>query len=193
MKSDPMSKLSASLVVLLMALSALVIVPAGFEGQSSSAKNIYVPVLSGGSPVTNANVNLTDVHTGAVIAANYMSSKAAYAVEGAPSGYYRVDVIQEDYYDKLDASEFRFDATSNYTTSVVQLTAFPTKQYVWNITVRDPANYIVVGALVGLYDPIAKEFVAKATTNEFGYAGVSMFSSPVLGDVDLVIVKKGFE
>jgi PKD repeat protein len=193
MKSDPMSKLSASLVVLLMALSALVIVPAGFEGQSSSTKNIYVPVLSGGSPVTNANVNLTDVHTGAVIAANYKPSKAAYAVEGAPSGYYRVDVVQEDYYDKLDASEFRFDATSNYTTSVVQLTSFPTKQWVWNITVRDPTNYIIVGALVGFYDPIAKEFVAKGTTNEFGYAGVSMFNSAVLGDVDLVIVKKGFE
>jgi hypothetical protein len=194
MKSDPMSKLSASIVVLLMALSALVIVPAGYEGQSSSAKNIYVPVLSGGSPVTNANVNLTDVHTGAVIAADYMPSKAAYAVEGAPSGYYRVSVTHDDYYDKLDATpEFRFDATSNYTTSVVQLTAFPTKQYVWNITVRDPANYIVVDALVGFYDPIAKEFVAKGTTNELGYAAVSMFSSPVLGDVDLVIVKKRFE
>jgi len=193
MKSDPMSKLSASLVVLLMALSALVIVPAGYEGQSSSAKNIYVPVLSGGSPVMYADVNLTDVHTGAVIAANYMPSKAAYAVEGAPSGYYRVDVTHDDYYDKLDTSEFRFDATSNYTTSAVQLTAFPTKQYVWNITVRDPTNFIVVGALVGLYDPIAKEFVAKGITNELGYAAVSMFSSPVLGDVDLVIVKKRFE
>ena len=194
MKSDPMSKLSASVVVLLMALSAMVFVPAGYEGQSSSAKNIYVPVLSGGSPVTNANVNLTDVHTGAVIAADYMPSKAAYAVEGAPSGYYRVSVTHNDYYDKLDATaQFRFEGTSNYTTSVVQLTAFPTKQYVWNITVRDPANYIVVGALVGFYDPIAKEFVAKGTTNEFGYAAVSMFSSPVLGDVDLVIVKKTFE
>lgn len=193
MKSDPMSKLSASVVVLLMALSALVIVPAGYEGQSSSAKNIYVPVLSGGSPVTNADVNLTDVHTGAVIAANYMPSKAAYAVEGAPSGYYRVSVTHDDYFDKLDATpEFRFDATSNYTTSVVQLTAFPTKQYVWNITVRDP-TLLVVGALVGLYDPIAKEFVAKGTTNQLGYAAVSMFSSPVLGDVDLVIVKRGFE
>jgi hypothetical protein len=123
-----------------------------------------------------------------------MPSKAAYAVEGAPSGYYRVSVTHDDYYDKLDATpQFRFDATSNYTTSVVQLTAFPTKQYVWNITVRDPANYIVVGALVGLYDPIAKEFVAKGTTNQLGYAAVSMFSSPVLGDVDLVIVKKRFE
>ncbi len=193
MKSDPMSKLSASLVVLLMALSAMVIVPAGIEGQSSSAKNIYVPVLSGGSPVTNAYVNLTDVHTGAVIAADYMPSKAAYAVEGAPSGYFRVDVTHSDYYDKLDASEFRFDATSNYTTSVVQLTGFPTKQYVWNITVRDPANLIVVGALVGFYDPIAKEFVAKGTTNELGWASVSMFRTTVLGDVDLVIVKKGFE
>jgi len=193
MKSDPMSKLSASLAVLLMALSALVIVPAGFEGQSSSAKNIYVPVLSGGSPVTNADVNLTDVHTGAVIAANYMPSKAAYAVQNAPSGYYRVSVTHDDYFDKLDATpEFRFDATSNYTTSVVQLTAFPTKQYVWNITVRDP-TLLVVGALVGLYDPIAKEFVAKGTTNQLGFAAVSMFSSPVLGDVDLVIVKRGFE
>ena len=194
MKSDPMSKLSASVVVLLMALSAMVIVPAGFEGQSSSAKNIYVPVLSGGSPVTNAYVNLTDVHTGAVVAANYMPSKAAYAVEGAPSGYYRVSVTHDDYYDKPDATtQFRFDATSNYTTSVVQLTAFPTKQYVWNITVRDPANLLVVGALVGFYDPIAKEFVAKGTTNELGYATVSMFSSTVSGDVDLVIVKRGFE
>jgi hypothetical protein len=193
MKSDPMSKLSASLVVLLMAMSALVIVPAGFEGQSSSTKNIYVPVLSGGSPVTDAYVNLTDVHTGAVIPAHYMSLKAAYAVEGAPSGYYRVDVTHGDYYDKLDASEFRFNATSNYTTSVVQLTSFPTKQWVWNITVRDPTNYIIVGALVGFYDPIAKEFVAKGTTNEFGYASVSMFNSAVLGDVDLVIVKRGYE
>jgi len=193
MKSDPMSKLSASLVVLLMALAALVIVPAGYEGQSSSAKNIYVPVLSGGSPVTNANVNLTDVHTGAVIAADYMPSKAAYAVQNAPSGYYRVDVTHDDYYDKLDTTEFRFDATGNYTTSAVQLTAFPTKQYVWNITVWNPASQKVVGALVGLYDPIAKEFVAKGITNEFGYATVSMFRSTVLGEFDLVIVKKTFE
>lgn len=194
MKSDPLSKLSASVVVLLMALSALVIVPAGLEGQSSSTKNIYVPVLSGGSPVTNAYVNLTDVHTGAVIAATYMPLKAAYAVEGAPSGYYRVSVIHDDYYDKLDATpEFRFDATSNYTTPVVQLTEFLTKQYVWNVSVLNPASQKVVGALVGFYDPILMEFVAKGTTNELGYAAVSMFSSPVLGDVDLVVVKKGYE
>ncbi|MCU0853166.1 MAG: PKD domain-containing protein [Thermoplasmata archaeon] len=194
MKSDAMSKLSASCIVLVMLLSALVIVPGSSESETTSTKNIYVPVLSGGLPVTTgAWVNLTEVHSGAVIPAQYKSEYTAYVVSGAPSGYYRVDVVANEYYDALSADEFRYDGQSDVTTDVVALQAFTYKEHTWNVTVRNPDNQIVQGALVGFYDPVSKEWVAKGVTNSLGYVSVAMFETAVLGDVDLVIVKSGYE
>jgi len=193
MKSDAMSKLSASCIVLVMLLSALVIVPGGSESETPSTKTIYVPVLSGGLPVTNAWVNLTEVHTGTVIAAQYSSTWTAYTVTNAPSGYYRVDVAHNDYYDALAADEFRYDGQSDVTTNEVTLLAFNDKEHTWNVTVRNPSNQIVQGALVGFYDPVSKEWVAKGVTNSLGYVSIAMFETAVLGDVDLVIVKSGYE
>lgn len=192
MKSDAMSKLSASFVVLVMALSALVFMPVGSDVQATSAANIYVPVVSSGSSVLGAKVNLTDVHTGAVTAATYSAFKPAYVVSNAPSGYYRVDVTHDDYYDRLGVAEFRFSALTNYTVTPVQLTAFPYKDHTWNVTVRDPSNRILTGALVGFYDPVNKEFVSKGYTNALGWVAVPMFTTAVLGDVELVIVRNGF-
>ncbi len=190
MKSDSMSKLSASFIVLVMALSALVFMPVGSEVQAASTTNIYVPVLSSsGFSLDDATVNLTDVHTGAVTAAVYDASKPAYVVSNAPSGYYRVDVTHANYYDSLGAAEFRFDAKSNYTVTPVYLTSFPTKSYYWNVTVRSPAGQLVQGAAVGFYDPVKREFVATGVTNALGWANVSMFGTAVLGDVYLVVLK----
>ena len=194
MKSDAMSKLSASCIVLVMLLSTLVIFPGSSESETTSTKNIYVPVLSGGLPVTTgAWVNLTEVHSGAVTAAQYQSEFTAYVVTGAPSGYYRVSVVANDYYDVLSADEFRYDGQSDVTTDVVALQAFGYKEHSWNVTVRNPDNQIVQGALVGFYDPVSKEWVAKGVTNSLGYVSVAMFETAVLGDVDLVIVKSGYE
>jgi len=192
MKRNRTSKLSASLIVLVMAMSALALLPPQSGGEPASTSNIYVPVLSGGFPVTDAWVNLTNVHTGAVTAAQYTPAKSAYAVNNAPSGYYRVDVAHPDYYDQLDAAEFRFDGFSNYTTALVQLTAFNDKVYTWNITVRNPSNNPVgSGVVVGFYDPINKEFVSRGVTNSASYVVLSMFQTAVVGDVYLVAVKSG--
>jgi len=193
-----MSKLSASLVVLVMAMSALILLPPESGGQPASTSNIYVPVLSGGFPVTDTDawVNLTNVHTGAVMAATYTASKSAYAVTNAPSGYYRVDVVDKNYkyYDQLGATEFRFDGFSNYTANLIQLTPFDYKGYVWNVTVRNPLNQPMgAGVTVGFYDPVNKEFVAKGVTNSLSYAQVSMFATSVVGDVYLVAIKPGYQ
>jgi len=194
MKRNRMSKLSASLVVLVMAMSALILLPPESGGQPASTSNIYVPVLSGGFPVIDAWVNLTNVHTGAVMAAQYTPSKSAYAVNSAPSGYYRVDVVHPNYYDQLSVAEFRFDGFSNYTTGLVQLTAFNYKEYTWNVTVRNPLNQPMgAGVAVGFYDPVNKEFVAKGVTNSASYVQVSMFATSVVGDVYLVAIKPGYQ
>lgn len=193
MKSDSTSKLSVSLIVLVIALSALVFVPVRSDVQAASTANIYVPVISSGSPVLGARVNLTDVHTGAVTAAVYSASKSAYVVSNAQSGYYRVDVTHDDYYDKLGVATFRFDGKSNYTVGPVQLTPLPYKDHKWNVTVRDPWGRVVVDALVGFYDPVNREFVSKGFTNALGWAEVPIFTTSSLGDIQLVVIKKGFE
>lgn len=198
MKRNRMSKLSASLIVLVMAMSALILLPPESGGQPASTSNIYVPVLSGGFPVTDVDawVNLTNVHTGAVMPATYTASKSAYVVANAPSGYYRVDVVDKNYkyYDQLGATEFRFDGFSNYTTGLIQLTAFSYKEHSWNVTVRNPLNQLMgAGVTVGFYDPVNKEFVSKGVTNALSYVELSMFETSVVGDVCLVAIKPGYQ
>ncbi len=194
MTNDYKSKLSASLIVLVLTLSAMGAFPLVGKSQAASTANIYVPVLYGGSPVTDAWVNLTDVHTGSLIAAQYTAAVNSYVVSGAQSGYYRLDVAHGDYYDQFAASEFRFDGTISYTTPSVYLDKFPDAQWQWNVSVRNPGGNKIVGATVGFYDPVASEFVAKGVTNSVGgWVVVDMFNSPVVGDYDLVVVAKGFE
>lgn len=197
MTGNRMSKLSASLMVLMMALVALAAVPGQSAAQTSSGVNIYVPVGSSGVAVSNAWVNLTDMHTGAVIAATFSSSSASYVVANAPSGYYRVDVVHPDYYDEYDAAQIRFEGFTNYTVNPpIQLTPFPFKAYQWNVTVRDSAtNRLVSGATVGFYDPDPedREFVDAATTNALGVALVDIFPTSLPGEVQLVVMKSMYE
>jgi hypothetical protein len=191
MRNDWTSKLSASFLALAVVLSALVFIPAVGEAQSASTANIYVPVTSDGSPVTDAMVDLTDVHTGSVIAAEYSWDRSAYVVSNAPAGYFRVDVTHDDYYDALDWSKFRFDGTTNHTVSPVTLGAFPYKEWEWNVSVKTPGGQKIVGATVGFYDSVNEEFVEKGVTNQAGgWVVLNMWTEP---SIELVVIARGFE
>ncbi|MCU0860107.1 MAG: hypothetical protein MUE55_05940 [Thermoplasmata archaeon] len=189
MKTDVKSKLSASLIVLVMAISALAVLPGSFAGADAGTNTIFVPVVSGGTPVTTGvTVTLTNVHTGEVITAPYSSTYGVYMATGAPSGFYRVDVVADGYYDEFAAEEFRFDGLSTYTVDSVILTEFAPMIYTWNVTVRDvTTNQKIVGADVMFYDPVMDEVVASEKTDSTGVASVEICSSPVLGDLDLVV------
>ena len=190
MSTNAMRKLSATFLVLVMALSALGYLPIVKVGQGAGTKNIYVPVFSNGSPVTDATVTLTDVHTGDVISADYSSARSSYVVTNAPSGYFRIDVTASDYYDALSADQLSYDGFTNYTVNPIELTAFPYKNYYWNVTVRDAATtHIISGASVGFFDPVAREYVATGTTDVLGKAIVSVFGTAMKGDLELVIKK----
>lgn len=188
MNENLWSKLSASFLVLVMTLSLLgALAPTG-GAQAPTQKNIYIPVGSSGIAVTDAWVNLTNVYTGDVIAATYNAARSSYVVTNAPSGYYRVDVVAPNHYDKLTAAEFAFDGFSNYTVSPIELEAFPYKGYEWNVSVRQGPNP-VMNALVGFYNPSAMEFVATKLTNSEGRAVFNMFGTSV--DYLLVVMKTG--
>jgi len=195
MSRNPMSKLSASLLVLVMALATLVVLPGPNQGQALGTNDIYVPVVSGGIPVSGATVTLTNVHTGEVIQAT--PSGGLYRAVGAPSGYYRIDVIAGAYYDAVDVRGFQFLGTTSYTVSPqIQLTKFPTTTYSWNVTVVTAAlpHSAIQGARVSFYDDAAREKVAVDTspTGIQGYTSVVMFptASP---DMYLVVEADGFE
>jgi hypothetical protein len=195
MSRNPMSKLSASLLVLVMALAALVVLPGPNQGQALGTNDIYVPVVSGGIPVSGATVTLTNVHTGEVIQAT--PSGGLYRAVGAPSGYYRIDVIAGAYYDAVDVRGFQFLGTTSYTVSPqIQLTKFPTTTYSWNVTVVTAAlpHSAIQGARVSFYDDAAREKVAVDTspTGIQGYTSVVMFptSSP---SMYLVVEADGYE
>ena len=191
MERDAMSKLSASLFALVVVLSTLVIPMGGAEADTLGTNTIYVPV-SDGSPVSGATVTLTNVHTGNVIQAP-MQSPGLYVAQNAPSGYYRVDVVSENHYDKWGAEDFPFEGSSSYTvTPTILLEKFDTKAYLWNVTVRD-ADGKLTDATVGFYNPLMNEMVAQATTNSQGLATVNMFRVNDAGDFALVVQKTGYE
>ncbi|MBN1677085.1 MAG: PKD domain-containing protein [Candidatus Thermoplasmatota archaeon] len=191
MKNDLTSKLSASFMALAVVLSALVFIPVVGQAQTTGTANIYVPVLSDGSPVEGATVNLIDVHTGSVIAAGYDWERTSYVVLNAPAGHYRVDVTHDDYYDQLEWSVFRFNGTKNHTVNPVSLEAFDAKQWQWNVSVKRPDGFKAVGATVGFYDRILNEFVEKGITDQAnGSVVLEMFTTP---SIDLVVVFKGFQ
>lgn len=179
MSRNPMSKLSAGLLVLFMALATLVVLPGPNQGQALGTNDIFVPVVSGGIPVSGATVTLTNVHTGEVIQA--VPSGGLYRAVAAPSGYYRVDVVAALYYDAIDVRGFPFLGTASYTVSPqIQLTKFPTASYSWNVTVVDASTSTpIMGARVSFYDDAAHEKVATdiGPTGIQGYTTVIMFQT----------------
>jgi hypothetical protein len=192
MKRNGMSKLSASLFVLLLTLSAVGTFPMAGQAQLPTYRNIYIPVSASGSAVTDAWVNLTDLHTGNVIAANYSSQSYTYVVTNAPSGFYRVDVTDPNYYDAMDAAEFVYSGFNNYTLSpAINLPEFDAMSTTWNITVTDAGGNPIMGALVGFYyhqtGSIYGEYVVKATTDTSGNAVFKMFKTT--SNYELVIKK----
>jgi hypothetical protein len=188
MRRDAMSKLSASLFALVIVLSTLVIPMGDFGAEAQGTNTIYVPVTSSGSPVsTGVTVTLTNVHTGEVLPATYSSSMKLYIVNNAPSGYYRIDVVADNYYDSIGVREFKFTGLASYTVSPqISLDSFPSKQWEWNVTVRDSVtNMKIVGAEVSFYDLALREIVSKGTTDSLGVAVVNMFNS---ADPDFALV-----
>ncbi len=191
MKRNGMSKLSASLFVLVMVMSTLGALPMVGQAQTPTYKNIYIPVGSGGVAVIDAWVNLTNVHTGETIAASYLSSNSSYVVTNAPSGYYRVDVAHPNYYDQYGAKEIVFDGFSDYTVNPpISLTGFPGKVHTWNVTVTDSDLLPLMSAKVGFYDNTAKEFVATGMTDSSGNVVFKMFGTSV--NYYLVVMKSTY-
>ncbi len=193
MRSYAMSKLSASLVVLLLALSAMVFLPAVNSGQTASGVNIYVPVASGGTPVTNAVVNLTEVHTGAVVTATYSVARTCYVASSPAPGYYSIDVSANGYFGQPGATSVVFTGLRNITVQPIALTALPSKLLWYNVTVAASTGGIVSGATVGFYNNTHRQFVSSGVTNSLGYVVLTMYKTAAASDVSLVVMKIGYE
>ena len=198
MKSYARSKLSASLVVLVMALSAiLVVVPGQIAGQTSSGVNIYVPVAVGGTPVTGATVNLTEVHTGALIPLgplNYSVSRTSYVAANPAPGLYRIDVSAPNYYTQPSAAYVNFTGLKNVTVNPIMLTGFPAKTSVYTVKVVSGVDgTAVMGATVGFYNTSHRQFVSVGQSNSTGYVVLTMYKTNLITDVSLVVIKGNFE
>lgn len=188
MKSDPMRKLSASLLVLVMVLSTLVILlPSGKVVQGATTNAIDVPVQdTRGFDVSTATVNLVEVHNGAVIQ-THLTTPGLYHADGVPAGYYRVDVTAADYYD--DSSVYAtFDAKSGLVTPTVTLIWPGAKQYQWTVTVTDADSNPITSATVGFYNVTMDEIVSSDQTNESGVAHVMMFKTPTPTSTEYIIL-----
>ncbi|UCE92405.1 MAG: PKD domain-containing protein [Methanobacteriota archaeon] len=191
-----MSKLSASVFALVVVLSTLVIPLGDAEAETLGTNTIYVPVTSNGSPVsTGVTVTLTNVHTGGVLVAEFSSDMKLYVVDNAPSGYYRIDVVAEDHYDALNVAELPFTGLTSKTISpAISLTEFPTKQWEWNVTVRNPSTGLTItGAEVLFYDMANREVVSSATTNALGWASLDMWDTGVSANFALVVKANLYE
>jgi hypothetical protein len=178
MKSDPMRKLSASLLVLVMVLSSMVILlPSGKVVQGVTTNAIDVPVQdTRGFDVSTATVNLVEVHNGAVIQA-HLTTPGLYHADGVPAGYYRVDVTSADYYD--DSSVYAvFDAKSDLVTQTVTLIWPGSKQYQWTVTVTDSDSNPIPSVTVGFYNVTKDKIISSDLTNESGIAHPMMFKTP---------------
>jgi len=181
MSGNTLKKLSAGLLVLMLALTTLVVMPGSSQVQALGSNNIYVPVVSRGSPVPTATVTLTNVHSGEVIPA-YPSS-GLYLATNAPAGYYRVDVTATGYYSSIDQREFAFYGTSTYTVSPqISLVKFGNPEYSVNVT-TSPATS---GVVMSIYNATARETVVSGTTNSQGYVVLSMFKASAAADMYLV-------
>jgi len=195
MNRDSLSKLYASVFVLVMALSALAALPMANTSRAATQPDLSIQVLDTEAyTVDSATVALTNVHTGEVFDAVY--SSGLYVVADAPSGYYRVDVTAADYYDDLNAISggIRYDDLTPYVSSAVILEPLPIKDYTWNVTVENNLGQVVSGARVGFYDDSRREVVSEATTNSLGYALVDMYAVGALGlNIHLFVEKATYE
>lgn len=184
MKTGAMSKLSAAIIVLVLALSALVTLPMEGADAADDTNDISLLVLndSNGVTVKTATVNLINLYTGEVIEAPY--SSGMYVASDPQPGVYRVEVTDDNYYDMIDAvpEGISFDGLSQFV-DTVGLEPFPSKIHEWNFTVEDEAGRAMSGVTVGFYDNLAKEVVAQAKTNSDGWAIVDMFTVNLAQDV----------
>ena len=193
MKRNRMSKLSASLIVLVLAMSALVILPSeGSRGQTVQTNVIEVPVQdTDGFFVSSATVALTNVHTGAAISAT-LTTPGLYHADNVPAGIYRVDVIAGEYYDNHTVI-VNFTGYSSLVTPTVLLKAFGSKANTWTVTVQKASDSsVIVGAAVGFFDCDRNETVASATTNSSGVAVLSMFTTQPTDDFVLYAKASGY-
>lgn len=195
MKTGAMSKLSAAIIVLVMALSAMVALPMGSVDAADGTNDISLLVLdaSNGATVETATVNLINLYTGEVIEAPY--SSGMYVASEPQPGVYRVEVTDDDYYDKVDAvpEGVSFDALTPYASDPIDLDPLPPKVYTWNVTVENSLGQPLSGATVGFYDDSSREAVSKAVTNSEGWALVDMFGVPALTDIYLFASKDNYE
>jgi len=175
-----MSKLSASLIVLVMAMSALVLLPSdGGTGQTVKTNVIEVPVQdTEGFFVSSATVDLTNVHSGAAIRAT-PTTPGLYHADNVPAGIYRIDVVAGEYYDNHTVI-VNFTGYSSIVTPTVLLKVLTTgsKSLTWTVTVQKASDGTnISGATVGFFDCKMNETVASATSNSSGVAVVSMFTT----------------
>ncbi len=195
MKTGAMSRLSAAIIVLVMALSAMVALPMVSVDAAEQTNDISLLVLDSDSYATveTATVNLINLYTGEVVEAPY--SSGMYVASNPPAGVYRAEVTDADHYDAVDAvpEGISFDGLSPYTGDPVVLTSFGPKIHTWNITAENSLGQPLVGVTVGFYDDGARESVAEAVTNSEGWALVDMFDVPALTDIYLFAKKDNYE
>ena len=195
MKTGAMSRLSAAIIVVIMALSAMVALPMASVDAVDGTNDISLLVVDGTNyaMIETATVNLINLYTGEVIAAPY--SSGMYVASEPSPGVYRVEVTDDEYYDAVDAipAGISFDGLSPYTGTLVELTPMPSKIYTWNITVEDDEGKLMAGVEVGFYEDGVREAVAKAATNGDGWALVDMFSVPTLTDIYVYAVEDRYE
>ena len=195
MKTGAMSRLSAAIIVLVVALSAMVALPMASVDAADEANDISLLVLdaSNGATVETATVNLINLYTGEVVEVPY--SSGMYVAQEPSPGVYRVEVTDDNYYDRVDAvpEGISFDALAPYTGAPIDLDPLPPRIYTWNVTVQDSVGKVLSGATVGFYDNGSREAVAQAVTNSEGWALVDMFSLPVLTDIYFFASKDNYE
>lgn len=174
---DALSKLSTVFLALVIALSALVVLPGSIEGQTMQPGEIRVPVEDVNVvPVNTAKVNLTNVHTGEVYTASLYSS-GLYRALNVPSGYYKVDVTATNYYDVMNAKEFRYESLAGYVTQTVRLVPFPAKIYQYTVEVIDSDGEHITDAVAGFYNVTMRETVSSDAANDTGMCHVPMFKT----------------
>ncbi len=196
MKTGAMSKLSAALIVLVMALSAMVALPMASVDAADVTNDIRLLVVNEDSYaiVPTATVNLINLYTGEVVSAPYKDGR--YVASEPSPGVYRVEAIDANYYDSVLLDEIiAFDGLSPYTGYVVELAPLDAKVHTWNITVETALGVPISGAEVGFYDDdvAARESVAKAVTNSDGWALVDMFDVPALADIWMYAMADGYQ
>lgn len=195
MKTGAMSRLSAAIIVLVMALSAMVALPMKSANAADGTNDISVLVVdeTNYATVGTATVNLINLYTGEVIGTEF--SGGLYVASEPSPGVYRVEVTAADYRDKIDAfpDGLSFDGLKPYYADVVELAPLPPRVYTWNVTVENALGP-VSGVTVGFYDDNSHEVVGVGAvkTNSEGWTLVDMYHVTTSG-IYLFASKSGYE